>query len=105
MTLWIGRIVRSMYPRINPVRLRMPFQVEYLYGAIPNDLTLKPLRHWNALQMFSLPAVQVVDHVAQFLNVRHTDASTRSATVQKLGVTPAAIAGVMRSVLCRLTKL
>ena len=55
--------------------------------------------------MPGLRAVQMMDHIPQLLNMRHADASTKSATLQKLGVTPAAIAGVQRSVLCRFTKL
>jgi len=42
----------------------------------------------------------VVNHVPQLLDVGYA-ASTRSDTLQKLGVTPAAIAGVHRSVLRR----
>ena len=55
--------------------------------------------------MRSLCTVHVLDYLRQFFDVRHTVASTRSPTLQKSRSTPAAIAGVQRSELCRRTKL
>src|SRR5437879_4334223 len=100
-----GWVVSIVYPSIDPVCLRMPCQTEHLNNTVPNRLALEPLRNRNALQMAGNRPVQVVNHIAKLLDMRHAEASNKSATVQKDGVTPAAIAGVQRSVPCRFTKL
>jgi hypothetical protein len=73
--------------------------MEHLYNPIPNRLALKQFLHWDAFKVPCFCAVEMMDDIPQLLNMRHAEAFNKSATVQKLGVTPAAIAGVQRSVL------
>lgn len=105
MTLRMRRIVCFMNPSVDLVRFRMALEAEYLDYAVPYRAALKHLFDRNALQMLDFSAMQVVNHVPKLLNVRHAHASTRSPTLQKDCSTPAAIAGVQRSVLWRRTKL
>ena len=83
----------------------MADEIEYLNNPLPNRLASKRLFHGNAFNVRSFSAVQPPNHIAQFLDITHAVASTRSATLQKSRSTPAAIAGVQRSVLWRFTKL
>ncbi len=93
------RVVCLVAPGVYPVSLRVPLQAKDFDHAIPYRFALEGFGNRNALQMLRLRAVQVMDHVPKLLNVRHAHASTRSPTDQKDGSTPAAIAGVQRSVL------
>jgi hypothetical protein len=43
-------------------------------------------------------AMQLADYLFEFLDVIHAAASTKSPTLQNVGETPAAMAGVQRSV-------
>jgi len=95
---WFRWIVGVMHPSVNSICLRVSFQPEDLNNPVPNYLPLKSLCYRDAFKMLGFPAVQMVDHVAQFLDMRHAAASTRSPTLKKLEVTLAAIAGVMRNV-------
>ena len=84
----------------------MPRQVEYLKNAIPHGPTLKRFLNRNTLHVFCLGSMQLVNHVAKFLVMRHAiTASTKSPTVQNERSRPAAMAGVQRRVLWRRTKL
>src|ERR1035441_9082723 len=105
VTLRMGRIVGRMGPRICRIRLGVPAQIEYLNDPIPHSLAVKNLFYRNALAMRGWHAMQLVDHVYEFFDGRQDAASTRSPTLQNPGVTPAAMAGVQRSVPWRLTKL
>ena len=104
MALRMCRIVGMVHPRVNPVCLWVTLQEEDFDNSIPNRLALESLSNWDAFDVTGLRAVQMVDGLAKLLNVGHA-ARTRSSTVQKVAVTPAAIAGVQRSVLWRRTKL
>jgi hypothetical protein len=97
-------IIRVVHPGVGLVSLRVALQEKYFHYSVPNRLALEPLSNRHALQMAGLRAMQMVDRIAELLNVRHA-ARTKSSMVQNVAVTPAAIAGVQRSVLCRLTKL
>src|ERR1035441_4859882 len=99
--LWIVGLVR---PRVNPVRRGVPCQLEYLDNPFPNSLALECLFDWHTFNVRSLSAVQSADYVPQFLDIAHDAASTKSPTLQKLCSTPAAIAGVQRSVPWRFTR-
>ena len=101
---WLRRIIGIMNPRVNSIRLRMTLQQKYFNDTVPDRLPLKLLGDWDAFQVTRLRLVQVLNYVVKFLNMSHT-ARTKSSTVQKVAVTPAAIAGVQRSVLWRFTKL
>ena len=98
MPLRMRWVICSVHPGIGPVRLWVALQEKYFDYAVPNRLALEPLSNGNALQVAGLRAMQVVDGSAKLLGVRHT-ARTKSSTVQNVAVTPAAIAGVQRSVL------
>src|SRR5450432_2342443 len=99
MALGVRWIVRSVNPGVYLVRLRMALESEYFNDSVPYRLALKRLDHRYAFQMLRFRAVQVVNHIPKLLNVRHAHASTRSPTPQNDCSTPAAIAGVQRSVL------
>ena len=102
----IARVACIVRPRIYPVRSRMIFQAEYLYNAFPNRLTLERFFYGNAFDVRSFRAMQPPDYIPQLVEVcAHATASSKSPTLQKSRSTPAAIAGVQRSVLCRFTKL
>lgn len=79
--------------------------MEDFNDTVPYRLTLMRFCHRNALQVSRFRTMQVANHVAQFFDVRHATASSNSRTLQKDCSTPAAIAGVQRSVLWRRTKL
>ena len=83
----------------------MAFQIEDFHNSIPNHLPLKQFRNRHTFDVPSLSSMQFVDHTSQFSNVVQAVASTKSPTLQNDPVTPAAIAGVQRRVLWRLTKL
>jgi len=89
--LFIASIVQ---PCVSRIRLRMAFQMKHFHDAIPDRLPVKYFSHWHAGMMRSLPAVQLVNRVPEFVNVTHAVASISSPTFQNEGVTPAAIAGV-----------
>jgi hypothetical protein len=57
----------------------------------------------DAADMRGFHAMNVADCFLKLLNIVHTVASTRSPTLEKSCSTPAAIAGVQRSELCRFT--
>src|ERR1035437_6825404 len=105
MPPWVLGIVRIVRPGINSIGLGIAFQVEHLHHSVPNRLSLPNLFYWNTFGVYRLGSMELLDHVPQLFDVGHATASTKSPTLQKLGVTPAAIAGVMRRVLWRLTKL
>ncbi|MGA2905950.1 MAG: hypothetical protein ABSD98_19155 [Candidatus Korobacteraceae bacterium] len=65
----IAGIARIVRPRIDSVRCRMIFQVEYLYDAFPNGFTLKGLFDGYALDVLRFDTVQAPDNVPQFRNV------------------------------------
>ena len=96
MALRVRWIVSMVHPGINPVRLRVSLQPKDFDDSVPYRLPLERLDYRHALQMLCLPAVQVVNHIPQFLNVRHTVAPTKSATLQNDCSTPAAMAGLQR---------
>ena len=100
------RIICGVNPRVDLIRLGVALKPEYLYNPIPYGLALKRLRHWYASQVFGLRFVQVMNHFAQLLNVRHAEASSSSRVTFHCDCsTPIAGAGVVRIVLCRFTKL
>ena len=74
-------------------------QIEDLNNPIPNCLTLKDLFDRDAFHMGSLYTMQLMNHVPQVVYMAHDTASTKSPTLQNPLEMPAAIAGVMRSVL------
>ena len=49
VALWFRGVISVVHPRVNPVCLRMPFQVEDFDNPIPNNLPLEPLRYRHAL--------------------------------------------------------
>ncbi len=77
----------------------MADQLKYLYDPIPDRLSLKLFFNWNAADMLRFDTMKVPDRVAQFFDMAQTDASRSSPTLQNDFSTPAAIAGVQRSVL------
>src|SRR5260370_1291489 len=93
--LWVACIVQ---PRIGRVRLRMTFQVKAFHDSVPAGLAVESLFHWNTNLMCSRATVQGMNCIPQFFDVAHAAASTKSPTLQKLFVIPAAIAGVQRTV-------
>src|SRR5277367_6558808 len=99
----VGWIVGCMGPRIGRIRLWMPVQVKHFNNPFPYCLAVEYFLNRHAGAMRGLDAMQLADHVPQFINGRHAVASTRSPTVQKPDVTPAAIAGVQRRVPWRFT--
>ena len=100
MPLRVLWIVRMMTPGVNPICLRMPRQMEDLNNSVPHRLSLKALCYRHALQMLGFSTVKVMNHVPKLLNVRrHATASSKSPTLQNDCSTPAAMAGVQRSVL------
>ena len=81
-------------------------KVEDFDHAFPYRFPLKHFFDRNAFNVRSLYAMRFADCLFQFLNVGHAvAASTSSPTLQKDFSTPAAMAGVQRSVLCRNTRL
>ena len=96
---WLLGVVRCVSPGVGSVRLGMAFQVEYFDHPIPNRLALKYLGHMHTLAVCGFSLVQLADHVCEFFYLGHAAASSKSPTLQKLGATPAAIAGVQRRVL------
>src|SRR5882724_5849408 len=94
--VWIVRVVR---PRIDTRSGRMILQIKNLDLPFPYRLTLECLDHRHSLNVRGKDAVQLADHVLQFLNIVHDAASTKSLTDQKSRVIPAAIAGVILRVL------
>ncbi len=97
--------VCSMRPSTGSCRLRMVVQLKDFYNALPHSFPPKRLFHGHAFDMLRLYAVQTPNYVLQFFDVAQAAASIRFPTVKKSRVIPAAIAGVVRSVTCRLTKL
>ena len=77
----------------------MSDQIEYLHDTFPNGLPWEHLFDGNALYMCGLHAVKFTDHVHKFPYIGHAAASTKSLTLQNDCSTPAAMAGVQRSVL------
>ena len=94
--LWI---VCCVCPGIGSVGLGMALEVEYLHHPVPKHLALKDFGYMHTFNVLRLRLVQLADHVLEFFYLGHAVASSRSPTLQKLGMTPAAIAGVQRSVL------
>ena len=88
-----------VHPSISRIRFRMAFQVEYFYDAIPDRFPIEYFLHWPACMVRSLPAVEFMNRVSEFVNVTHAAASSKSPTPQTVPVPPAAIAGVHRRVL------
>src|SRR5664280_1402446 len=105
MLCWLGRVARIVQPRIRRIRLGMAFQVKDLYDAIPNRFTVENLFNRHALAVRGFRAMQLVNSLPEFFDMAHPAASSKSPTPQNIPVTPAAIAGVQRMVLCRFTKL
>ncbi len=99
------RIVGIVRPCVNLRRFRMTVKLENFYDAFPYRFPLKCLFHWHALDVLRFDAMPPSNHIPQFFNVIQAAASIKSPTLQKSRAIPAAIAGVHRSVLCRLTKL
>ena len=73
--------------------------------SLPDGMAVEFLFHWYAFPVSRFNAVKDTDYVLQVLYMIHAVASTKSPTLQNVLATPAAIAGVQRIVLCRLTKL
>lgn len=100
--LWVVGIVR---PCVHPGRFWMAAKLEYFYNSLPHGLTLKHFFDGNTFDVLRFDTVQSSDYIPQFFDVVHTAASIKSPTVQKSRSIPAAIAGVLRKVLWRFTKL
>ena len=83
----------------------MCLQIKNLNYPIPDSFPLKDFLYWDARNVLRIHAVQSPNNILQFLDVIHNAALTRSLTFQNSDVTPAAIAGVQRTVLWRFTKL
>ena len=83
----------------------MSLEVEHFHNALPDRLTLKDLFYGHTFTMRSFRTVEVIDYSLEVFYVAQVVASTKSATLHCVPETPAAIAGVMRSVLWRFTKL
>lgn len=66
--------------------------------SVPDRLTIKSLSDWNTFEVAGFHAMQLADYLFEFLDVIHAAASTKSPTLQNVGETPAAMAGVQRSV-------
>src|SRR5262245_28408098 len=97
-----------MLPRIASRRLRVADQFEYFNHALPHRPALELLADRDGFDVGRVAPVQLADRVPEFRHVVHWQAFaslTRSATDQSRPTTPAAIAGVIRRVACRLTKL
>src|SRR5436190_1482570 len=97
-------IVCVVRPRIDTGSLRM-VNIKDLYMPFPNRLALKRFFDWHGFNVLSLYAVQLADHVYQFVDVVHDAAFTKSATVQKSLSIPANIAGVIFKLPCVRTRL
>jgi hypothetical protein len=94
--LWIAGIVQPGIRRIGP---RVAFEVEDFHDPIPASLTLKNFLYGHAFTVRSFRTVELVNDGFEFVYVAHAVASTKSPTLHVVPVTPAAIAGVQRSVL------
>jgi len=105
MPPWFLRVVCIVRPGIDPVCLWVSVQLKDFNDSFPNCFPLMDFFYGYALQMRSLSPVQMADYVSQLLDVAHDAASTSWPTLQKSFSIPAAIAGVMRSVMYLLTKL
>ncbi len=92
-------LVRIVGPRIGSMSFRMVVQVEDFHYSIPDRLPLKDFFDRDTLHMGRLHPMQFVNYIPQVIYMTHDTASTKSPTLQKLDATPAAMAGVMRSVL------
>src|ERR1041385_1953782 len=88
-----------MRPRIDSVRFWMADQIKNFDNSIPHRFPLVLLFYGYALDVRCFHAVKLHNHISQFLNMAHADASTRSPTLKKSRSIPAAIAGVQRRVL------
>ena len=99
MLCWLGWIARIVQPTIGRVRVRMVVQVEDFHDAIPHRLTLPNLFYGNADTVRSLRTVELMNNRLEFVYMAHAAASSSSPTLSWVLSTPAAIAGVMRSVL------
>src|ERR1700692_1878493 len=96
---WVLRIVRIVRPGIGCIRLGMVLEGEHLNDALPDCLTLKYLMDVYAFTVRSFRTVKLSNYVSELVYVVHPTASTKSPTLHIEPVTPAAIAGVQRSVL------
>src|ERR1035438_7792634 len=100
------RVTSVMRPGVQRGCLRMAAQVKNLHDTLPYRLPLERLFNWHAGHVRGIHAMQPLNHVAQIVNVVHAVvASTNSPTLQNDFSTPAAIAGVQRSVEWRSTRL
>src|SRR5580698_3288454 len=93
------RVICFVRPCVDSMRRLVPFQLEYFDYSIPDRLTPVRLFHWHAFNVLGIYTVYSADDIAQFFDIAHDVASTSCPTVQKSFSTPAAIAGVQRSVL------
>lgn len=85
----------AMCPGIGSLGFRVALQVEHFYVAVPYSPALESLGNRYSLHMPRPASVELEDGPLQGLYVfGHCAMSTRSPTVQKLLVTPAAMAGV-----------
>jgi hypothetical protein len=92
------RLIGFMCPCVHSTGSGMPCEVKYFYYSVPDGFPVELLMDWHAFNVCRLGSMQPPDDVAQFLDIAHDTASTKSPTVQKSFSTPAAIAGVQRSV-------
>lgn len=82
-------------PCIAAFRLGVAGDVEHLDDALPNRLLAEHFDYRDRLDMSGLASVHHFDDLSKLVNPCAHD-SSRSAIVQILSVTPAAIAGVIR---------
>jgi hypothetical protein len=77
----------------------MTVKIKNLDDSIPYGLPVEPLGYGHTFYMGSGGSVQFMNNLAEIVYVAHAVASTKSPTLHMVPVTPAAIAGVQRSVL------
>jgi len=78
---------------------RVVVKLKYFYNPIPNHLAIEFLFYRHALDVGRVDPVQLMDYILQLFQIGHFTASSKSPTLQNVLSTPAAMAGVQRSVL------
>ncbi len=93
------QVVCFVRPGIGGVSVGMAVQVEDFDDPFPDSLSVPNLFYRNTLTVRCGRTVEFVNDCPKIVYVGHAVALSKSPTLQKLGVTPAAIAGVQRNVL------
>lgn len=98
MTFRALGVAGLMRPGVGGIGCRVAVQIKDLDYPFPYRFAVENLFYRDTLPVRGLHAMQFLDYLAQFLDIGHVTASTKFPTLQNPDVTPAAIAGVQRSV-------